>query len=71
MLAFFQPFPGLILGIVGLVQSKKEKSKLSKVARKLNIWGIVISIILIIISIGFMIYALKGGNFYFPDLPIQ
>jgi uncharacterized Tic20 family protein len=58
---FFQPFPGLILGIVGLTLSKKEKSKLGKKAKKLNTWGIIISVIVIIVTFVLMAYAFKQG----------
>jgi hypothetical protein len=58
VLAFFQPVAGLILGIIGLNQSKKRKDKYSK---KLNIWGIVLSVIVIVVYLGFTIYAYKMG----------
>lgn len=46
--AFFSPFPGLVLGIIGLIQSKREKTAK---ARKMNIIGIVLSIIFAILTI--------------------
>ncbi len=48
VLAFFVPLGSLILGIIGLTQSRKAKSKRAK---KLNIIGIILSIIFLIISI--------------------
>ncbi len=61
VLAFFQPFPGLILGIIGLVQSKKEKTELSKLGGKLCVWSIIVSIIVIVITVVFMVYAYQKG----------
>lgn len=61
VLAFFQPFPGLVLGIIGLVQSKKEKTELSKLGGKLCVWSIILSIIVIIITAIIMIYTYKAG----------
>lgn len=46
--AFFQPIAGLILGVIGLVQSKKAGHRKSK---KLNIIGVVLSAIFSIVSI--------------------
>ncbi len=43
-LSFFQPLPAIILGIVGLVINKKEKSK---IAKKLNILAIVVGVLVI------------------------
>jgi len=46
VLAFFQPFPGVVIGIIGLVQNRKEKSRTAKM---LNILGIIIGVAMIII----------------------
>lgn len=46
--AFFVPLAGVILGIIGLVQNKKEKSK---TAKKLNIIGIIIGTIIFLGSL--------------------
>ena len=51
VLAFFSPFAGLIFGIVGLVQSKKQKTDMSTKAKKLSTIGIVLSIIFVILTI--------------------
>jgi len=60
VMAFFQPLAGIIFGIIGLVQNKKEKSKKAK---KLNVIGIIIGTILFIISIVVTVYlAIKGLN---------
>jgi uncharacterized membrane protein len=51
VLAFFNPFVGIILGVVGLVHGMKKKTELSKRARLLNIIGIIAGIVLIIFSV--------------------
>lgn len=51
VLAFFQPLPGIIIGIVGLVQNKKDKSKAAKLLNTLGIiFGIAMIILLMIVS---------------------
>lgn len=49
--AFFLPLAGFVFGIIGLVHSKKQKTKLSEKAKKFNIIGIVLSIILFAVTI--------------------
>jgi hypothetical protein len=61
VLAFFQPIAALIIGIIGLSNSKKSPDELSKKARKLNIWGIVLSAIVLIASIIYMVYLVSQG----------
>ncbi len=51
VLAFFTPFAGLVFGIIGVVQSKKQKTALSLKAKKLSTIGIVLSVILLIVSL--------------------
>jgi hypothetical protein len=51
--AFFIPLAGVILGIIGLIQNKKEKSKISK---KLNIIGIIIGAIVFIATLVLNLY---------------
>ena len=46
--SFFVPLAAIILGIIGLVQNKKEKSK---IAKKLNIIGIVIGTIIFLATL--------------------
>ncbi len=46
--AFFSPFAGLVLGIIGLIQSNKLKFQKAK---RLNIVGIVLSAIFVVIQI--------------------
>ena len=48
---FLSSFAGLVLGIVGLVQSRKQETLLSAKARELNVLGIVISVIMLILAI--------------------
>jgi Na+/melibiose symporter-like transporter len=62
--AFFNPGAGLILGIIGFVQSKKAKLKK---AQKLNIIGMVLSAILLIVSLVIIAYgAATGWGTNFP-----
>ncbi len=63
VLAFFTPFAGLVFGIIGLVQSKKQKSPLSAKAKKYSTIGIVLSIIFIAVAIGLVIAGVEGGIF--------
>jgi len=51
VMAIFTPLAGIVFGIVGLSQSKKQKTKLSEKAKKLNIIGIILGIILFIVTI--------------------
>ena len=62
--AFFSPFAGLILGIIGLIQS--NKLKLQK-AKRLNIIGIVLSAIFSILQVILQILTLTGGSGLFPS----
>ena len=48
VLAFFIPLASVVLAIIGLVQNKKEKSKMAK---KLNIIGLIFGAILFIVSL--------------------
>ncbi|MEX0920203.1 MAG: DUF4190 domain-containing protein [Candidatus Pacearchaeota archaeon] len=61
--AFFSPLSGLVLGIIGLVQSNKNKVKKAK---NMNIAGIVLSLILMIYLIWISIYLGETGL-----LPVQ
>ncbi|MDP2672682.1 MAG: DUF4190 domain-containing protein [Nanoarchaeota archaeon] len=59
VMAFFSPLIGLVLGIIGLVQSRKQKTTLSNLSKKLNIFGIVISVVLFAVSLFLL---LKAGS---------
>ncbi|MBI2057300.1 DUF4190 domain-containing protein [Candidatus Pacearchaeota archaeon] len=59
VMAFFSPLVGLVLGIIGLVQSRKQKTTLSNLSKKLNIIGIVVSIVLFAASLFLL---LKAGQ---------
>lgn len=63
--AFFSPFAGLVLGIIGLVQSNKLKFQKAK---RFNIIGIVLSAIFTIIQVYLQILILTGGNGLFPSV---
>lgn len=56
---FISPLAGLIIGIIGLNQSKKKNVK---EAKKLNTIGITISIIVLIIVIITFFYSLSTGT---------
>ena len=53
-MAFSFPISGLIIGVIGLVQS--NKNKIAK-AKNLNIIGIILSIIFLVISILLQVYS--------------
>ncbi|MBA7703651.1 hypothetical protein ES703_112442 [subsurface metagenome] len=63
--AFFSPFAGLVLGIIGLVQSNKLKFQKAK---RFNIIGIVLSAIFTIIQVYLQILILTGGTGLFPSV---
>lgn len=61
VLAFFQPLAGIVLGILGITQSKKQKTELSKKAKILSTIGIIIGIIVLTITFYF-VYSAGGLN---------
>ncbi len=64
--AFISPMAGLILGIIGLVQAKKQKALRAK---RLNIIGIILSVIFLIISAVVLVYSVASGiNTFFPSI---
>jgi len=64
VMALFTPLLGLVFGIIGLVQSARQKTDISRLSKKLNIIGIVLSIIVFGIGLFFL---LKGVAL--PSLP--
>lgn len=63
VLAFIQPLAGLILGIVGIFLSRRQKTMLSKRAKTLSIIGLVISVIVFVIGVALLSYATTLPNF--------
>jgi small-conductance mechanosensitive channel len=49
--AMISPFAGIVISIFGLIQSSKEKNELGKKAKRLNIIGIILGIIVLVITI--------------------
>ena len=70
VLAFFQPLAGLVFGIIGIVQSKKQKTGLSTKAKKLSTIGIVLSVILVIVSLVITFFFAQGIN-NLPNFPVS
>ena len=69
--AFFTPLAGLILGIIGFMQSKKQKTELSKKAKKLNTIGIILGAILFVISIIVAVYFTINGMEKLGSFPLS
>ena len=61
---------GIIFGIIGLVQSKKQKTDLSKKAKKLNTLGLILGIIIFVISFITTIYLTIKGVGNLQDFPL-
>jgi len=53
-----QPLPAIILGIIGLVQNKEDKSK---TAKRLNTIGLVLGIVVLALTIGITVYYMSQG----------
>ncbi len=51
VMAFFSPVAAIVFGIIGINLSKKQKTELSKRAKKFSIIGIILGVILLIVSI--------------------
>lgn len=71
VLAFFTPIAGLVFGIIGVVQSKKQKTALSLKAKKLSTIGIVLSIILLIVSLVITYFLTDQLNALGSALPVS
>lgn len=64
VMAFFQPLAGIVFGIIGFAQSKKQSDGLSTRAKKLNKIGIILSAILFLLSLAIATYLnFKGLSF--------
>ncbi|MBM3228573.1 DUF4190 domain-containing protein [Candidatus Pacearchaeota archaeon] len=61
--AFFVPGAGLVLGIIGLIQSNKIKSQKAK---RLNIIGIILSVLFFILELILFSSSLGGNLNLFP-----
>lgn len=68
VMAVFNSPAGIVFGIIGIVFSKKQRTELSIRAKKLNMIGIVLGIIMIIISLILAYYLLPKIN-NFPNFP--
>jgi hypothetical protein len=68
ILAVFQPLAGIVTGIVGFVLSKKEKGAISKKAKKLNLIGIIVGMILLAVT---LIIAYSGILTNLQNFPTQ
>lgn len=71
VLAFFTPLAGLVFGIIGLVQSKKQKTALSLNAKKLSTIGIVLSAILLIVSLVITFFFADQLNTLGSTIPVS
>ena len=52
---------GVVLGIVGLVLARRQKTELSKRAKKLNLIGIIVSILMYILNIVLLSKVVDGS----------
>ena len=63
VMAFFSQLAGLIFGIIGFSQSKKLKTSTSKLSRKLNILGIIFSLVVFVLTIVLVLLNLVPQSF--------
>ena len=54
VLAFFSSIAGLTFGIIGFVKSRKDHSELAKTAKKMNLIGIILSLIVFAIQVAIL-----------------
>lgn len=59
--AFFNPILGLVFGIIGLIQSFRQQTAVSRLAKKLNIIGLILSVLVFAVGIFLYKYLLKSG----------
>jgi len=55
--AFFSPFAGIVLSIIGIAFSKKENSDFSRKGKKLNLIALIVGIIVLILTVLVAYYA--------------
>lgn len=70
VLAFFTPIAGLVFGIIGHGQVRKQNTELSKKARKLNLIGIVISVIILILTVVVLFYSVDSNLNSIANFPV-
>ncbi len=68
--ALFTPVAGLVLGIIGYSMSRKHKGGLGKRAKKFNLIGIILSVIVLIISTIVVVYSILNGINTGQNFPI-
>jgi len=61
ILGVLQPVAGLIIGIVGINLSKKEKGDLARRGKKMSKIGIIVSIIFLLIYLGLVVLGTQYG----------
>ncbi len=62
--SFISPFAGLVLGIIGFVQTNKQKGPYAKKGKILSIVAICISVVFIIIAV-----LMAAGIISLPTIP--
>ena len=60
VMAFFNSLAGLVFGIFGFVKSRGDNSDLAKKANKMNLTGIILSLIMFAIQIAVLYTQFKG-----------
>jgi hypothetical protein len=65
VLAFFNPFPALVLSIIAMVQCSKSRDKLAHRGKVMSVIALILSIILIIVA-----FLISFGVITLPSLPI-
>jgi hypothetical protein len=65
VLAFFNPFPALVLSIISMIQCSKQKDRLAHKGKVMSMIALILSIILIIVA-----FLISFGVITLPSLPI-
>jgi len=71
VLAFFTPAAGIVFGIIGIIQSKRQKTSLSARAKKLSTIGLALSIILLVVSLVLATYFAYNNIGSLANFPIK